>query len=307
MNIFIKKTIFFIIIGLSTSYITDIVYSYVFRPQGGQSSWNDIYNDNINSDIIFFGTSRAQYHIVSSIITDSTNISVYNLGLSAARTEIQIIRLKEFLAHCTHKPKRIFLEVGPFLINSAEFIDYNYCFFMLFNKDFLNYTTQLQNQYEWTDIYFPMKRYSGHFLNHIRNYLKRDDKDSCYRGFYNPWKKWVVGEGMQRNITKFDIHPLRVKYLNEFIQLCIDNHIEVSMIYTPENHLINYTNKQEIINLFQATADSFGIEFKDFSKDSIPINTDTLYYHDVFHLTSDGAIKFTSENLVPYIKELYKL
>lgn len=308
MNRFIKRGTFCLFFVISTLFATDIVYSHFVRPEGYTSSWDDLYNKNINSVIVIFGTSRAQCHIVSNIVYDSTLLTTYNLGSLNAHIETQLIRLKEYLKCCTLKPKHILLEVCFFSIMKMDDIDYHTGFYWLWNNNFSHYSAVNTGSYNKLDYYCPMIRYSGNAINYISKWIKKDVSDTCFRGYYNPFGNWdseLYNRSVKRCRT-FEIDTLRILYVKEFIKTCIDNNININLIYTPENYLYKncYTNKHEFLNLYTSIADSFKIGFKDFSNESIPINIDTTYYHDTAHLTPAGASKFTSEYFVPYIKEL---
>ena len=69
-------------------YLVDAGLRHVVRPKGFLTTWTDLYTNNINADLVIFGTSRAQSHFVSTIIADSLGISVYNLGGMALPSEI---------------------------------------------------------------------------------------------------------------------------------------------------------------------------------------------------------------------------
>lgn len=295
-----------------TSLIIDIVFSNIVRPKGFMSAWNDLYRNNINADYLIFGTSRAQGDIVSNIIKDSLNITVFNLGEQTGMAEVQLIRLKEHLKHCTKKPKHILLEIYPYSV--LDFSNQS-CFqqiypYMLYNSNFYKYT-QIWSTYNKTDFFIPLKRYGSNIGWMIENSILKSSEDTCYRGYYNNWGDWdaEIYNLSKQKCKKFEMNSQRIYYIKEFIKTCIINDLSINIFYAPENKLHKncYTNKQEFLKLFQTIADSFKIEFKDFSTDSIPINTDTLYYHDIYHLNSQGANKFTSEFFVPYMRELFNL
>jgi len=113
MTRFITRLILFILFSslcIIPMYLADACLRQTIRPKGYLSSWNDLYTNNINADLVIFGTSRAQRHFVSNIIADSLGIDVYDLGGMALPIEIQLIRLKELLNNCSKKPKIITLE-----------------------------------------------------------------------------------------------------------------------------------------------------------------------------------------------------
>lgn len=311
MKHFSKKIIIFIlssVLCVIPISVLDLLLSQL-RPKSYLSSWNDLYTNNINSDLVIFGTSRAQEHIVSSIVSDSLGIKVYNLGGKAHPIEMQLIRLKELLKTCDKKPNIISLECCFLSIYDCNGIEKTYQLYpwMFGNKMLEHYTVLLRQSYSKYDFIVPLWRYKHGLASFISESMKYGD--SCDNGYYNRNKERNLSEfNLGKRNLKFDIHPKRVEYLKEFLETCKQNNIKIGIIYTPEYYWQElYVNKQEIIDTIKKVANYYNVPFKDFSEDSIPINTDSLYYSDYSHLTDKGARKFTSECYIPYIKQLYGL
>lgn len=309
MKHFVKRILLFLVFGTTCfipMHFIDILISSLLRPKGYQSSWIDLYSNNINSDLVIFGSSRAQQHIVSNLIADSLKISVYNLGGAALPIELQLIRLKLLLNNCSQKPKYISLECCYHSIANGEYLfdEYQIYPYMYRNHLYETYTHLLSQSFSKYDFYIPIYRYRHRLLKMIKETIK---KDTCCRGYYNLGQERNASEYFVEDTDlRFDISSERVDYLKEFIEICQQNNIKIDIIYTPEYYWQKYyTNKTEILDTIKKVAELYRIPFKDFSCDSIPINTDTIYYHDYTHLIDKGARKFTSEYYVPYIKSLY--
>lgn len=310
MSKLLKRLILFIImslLGIIPMYLVDAGLRHVVRPKGFLTTWTDLYTNNINADLVIFGTSRAQSHFVSTIIADSLGISVYNLGGMALPSEIQLIRLYELLSTCTKRPKIITLEYSNRSIEHDIGLDKEYQLYpwMFNNNLYEKYTTLLYGSYSKYDFHIPLYRYRFRLINMIKESVKI--WDTCERGYYNfaPERnasEWLIHHDGYR----IEINPQRVEYIREFIETCINNNIKINIVYTPEYYWQNlYSNKKEFLDTIKSIATQYDIPFKDFSCDSIPINTDTIFYGDNIHLTKKGAQKFTSEYYVPFIKNLY--
>ena len=60
MKKFIKKLLLFCLISSIIAYCTDIIFSKLNQPSGYMKGWQDLYANNINADLLIFGSSRAQ-------------------------------------------------------------------------------------------------------------------------------------------------------------------------------------------------------------------------------------------------------
>ena len=306
-----KKFIIRIFLLLVSSYIVsliiDIPFSKIAKPRGEFSSWNDLYSNNINADLLIFGSSRAMNHFNPQIIEDSLHISTYNLGLSSARIEISLLRLLEHLRICSHKPKYITLEIDWLTIDNAKFLWTPWQIFpyMLYNKNIYKYTHHFQGYY--THFYIiPLARYGKYFLEIMRNRYRNNDKNSNAEGkgfvaFKSCWERTTS----DMKPIEVSIHNEEIDYLKEFIDICKSNNIKLSFVYAPEYiEASQYvTNRDSVNNYIREIAYKNDIPFADFSQ--YDFCKDTTLFCNMRHLNSRGADKFTSEYYVPWIKKLY--
>lgn len=93
INKFITRNILFLAIGIVIFYIIDYPISIALRPQGQYIVWKNIYENKIDADIVFFGSSRALRTIDARYIEKATNIKSYNLGITNAKIEISTLCL----------------------------------------------------------------------------------------------------------------------------------------------------------------------------------------------------------------------
>ena len=70
------------------------------------AEWNDIYNGEINADLIVMGSSRAELQISPTILDRNLKLNTYNLGISAWTFPMQYARFKIYLKH-NAKPRYI--------------------------------------------------------------------------------------------------------------------------------------------------------------------------------------------------------
>ncbi len=307
-----KKFIIRIFILLVSSYlvslIIDIPVSKIAQPRGEYSSWKDLYSNNINADLLIFGSSRAMNQFNSQIIEDSLHLSAYNMGLSSARIEISLLRLLEHLRICTQKPKYVTLEIDWLTIDNAKFLYTPWQIFpyMLYNENMYKYTHHFQGYYSHFYI-IPLARYGKYgmdiFRNRYRTYARNSNVEG--KGFVAFKAHW----NGNTNTSEFNvsIHPEEIKYLNEFVEVCKSNQIKLNFVYAPEYIAATKIVKHRdvVINYIHNFADEHSIPFINFSEEDFC--SDTTFFYNNRHLNHRGADMFTSEYYVPWIKDIYKL
>jgi hypothetical protein len=72
-------------------------------------SINRLYHDEINADIVFFGSSRTSLHVNPEVIQRATGLTAWNLGMDGSNFEQQEFTLEDYLRH-NKSPKVIVFE-----------------------------------------------------------------------------------------------------------------------------------------------------------------------------------------------------
>ena len=147
MKKFIKNILLFILPIISIAYLIDSIISNQLKKDnsyaGGEYTvWNDLYNGNVDSEIVVYGSSRAWVHIDPIILENNLGKTSYNLGIDGHNFWLQYLRHKTLLKYNT-KPKYIIFSVDVSslykrkgLHNLEQFLPY-----MLFDRDIMKYTS----------------------------------------------------------------------------------------------------------------------------------------------------------------------
>lgn len=306
---YIIKNILFLAIGIVILYIIDYPISIALRPLGQNIVWKNIYENKIDADIVFFGSSRALRTFDAGFIEKATKIKSYNLGITNAKIEISTLCLHEYLKHCTHKPKYAFLEVGYLTMDSTNNFDNHFQLFpyLLFNREGFNFIKNYNGFKEYY-LYLPLIRYSGYFkkLANMSMFYKGENPEYGFFPYDWHWNQYVSFTS-QDSTRVIPLTKSKKKYLDSFVELCRNNEIELYLIYVPEhkNYPKYYCNKDSIIEYYRNYAQNNDLGFKDFSADTI-FNKDTALFYNVEHVNKKGAEKFTKEYFIPYLKEKIK-
>lgn len=308
MKKFCIKICLFLVLTYSVSLIIDIGISKIAQPRGEFSSWKDLYDNNINADLLVFGSSRAMNQFNIQIIEDSLNISAYNLGLSSARIEMSLLRLIEHLRVCSKKPTYVTLEIDWLTIDNERFLYTPWQIFpyMFLNRNMYKYTHHFKGYY--THFYvMPLARYGKYLTEIIKNRERTysSNETNWVKGYVAIKRIWNERSGL--GTKEVSIYHEEIQYLLEFVNICKSHQIKLNFVYAPEYLKATkiVKNRDMLIDCIRKIADNNNIPFNDISKPYF--NSDTTYFFDWRHLNYLGADKFTSEYYVPWIKELYGL
>lgn len=304
MKKLIRNIILFSIPLIALMFIADWFLSNALRSsrQGEFSVWNDIYDGNINAEVVVYGSSRAMVHFDPKIISDSLQVRSYNLGINGHNFWLQYFRHKELLEH-NRKPKLIIHSVDIFtlvkrkdLFQMEQFLPY-----LLYNNKIEEWTKDYQG-YDAFDYRIPLIRYYGQFKTigkALRGVIGNEVTDSLrYKGFVYRDEEW--NDDLKRAKEKYPdfkavIDTASVELFDQYIRECLNNGIALVFVYSPE-YIEGHDfvkNRDEVIGLFSMFSDKYNIPFLDYSVD--PISHQKEYFYNASHLNGKGAQLFTSK------------
>ena len=305
MKKFIKHFLLFVAPIVILAYFVDVFISNNLKKCNGvaigeYTTWNDLNEGKINSDIVIYGSSRAWKHLSPKIITQKTNISAYNLGIEGHNFWLQNLR-HEILLKKNKKPKLIIFSVDIFtlqknkdLYNSEQFLPY-----MLWNNQ-IEETTISYNGFNRFDYNIPLIRYYGKykevvtavsvFLKPTNNKIKRVNG---YQGQNKKWSDDFSKAKLKMNKYKISLDEKTVVLFEKFLKDMNEEGVKVVFVYTPEfiegQKFIQ--GRKELISLYSKFSKQYNIPFYDFSKDAICYRKDFFYNSN--HLNKEGAELFT--------------
>jgi len=317
MKKFLLQFLLFVLPIALIAYSTDLFVSKELKTSksytaGEYSTWNDLYEGKINSDIVIYGSSRAWEHIDPTMIGDSLHTNAYNLGINGHTFWLQYLRHRVLLEY-NKKPSLIIhsldiftLNKGQDLFNPDQFLPY-----MLYNKEMKNATIDY-NGYHYLDYEVPMLRYYGKkdALKIFAKLLLKQPGDSVMRirGYQGRNEGWntdfdEVRKKMNYYEAKFD--TASISLFEKYIQECQAKNIKIIFVYTPEfiegQKFIK--NRDKLIALYNEFSKKYNIPFYDYSNDSICL--ERKYFYNNLHLNKAGAELFTAK-LIHDIRPYYK-
>jgi len=274
----------------------------------GNVGWINIYNQQINQDVVILGSSRAWVQLNPKIIEDEAGLSCFNLGLDGARFQMQKTRWKTLLAE-GNKPKLIIQVVDYFALNPRINL-YKKERFMPYLNDWNMYEplTHIDSSI-WMDRYLPPMRYHGYDkLQSIgwKNYfdLPLGDKEKPWHRRYNGFlgtKDSIKVEPTYLDEKQFEsyVNEKKIEFgreaLSEMIEAFQQEEIPVILLNLPIYHRLrnSIVGRDLSTELFQDVADEYQLEFWDMSEDSLGDNMDL--FADPLHMNLAGANLITSQ------------
>lgn len=300
MKRFFKLLGVFAVILLLLSVAADCVISSGLRKSNNRlySVWNDIYDSNINPDILIMGSSECMFGFNTYIIDSLLNCNSYNIGVNGHAFPFQLLRYNTYCRFC-YQPK--------VLIISLSFIDAfaaaRYAFereqlFPYVWDDSLIDVVSEDMKITFFDRYLPYYRYYGYreiIEDGVRSFIGKTSSTGkeLYKGFRSDDYEWNCGNLRDNIVYQAAVEPEVVSMLCGFIRQSEKDGISVVLVEFPEYHPIRevYGNVLQVERVFDSIAHELQVPLLDYSE--LDISFDSMNYYDPNHLNTRGSELFT--------------
>lgn len=266
------------------------------------AEWNDLFRSRINADVVILGSSRAVNDISPAILDTVLRCHTYNLGMDGTHLSIQADRLRLYLQH-NKAPKLLVhtVDLTSFaennsMDNSLQFLPY------LDDTAVLSITAKYRDHFSLADRYCPLFKYNNQMAiieEGINSYRGKGVKAVKYKGYYPQDKVWdnSFDKYIQRvpNPVKIHVAGYSVDRLYSYLQLCREKKIKVVLVFPPVYYrFMDYcANKEYIFSIFRSCSDKYGVQFLDYSTDSLCLSKGNFYNSQ--HLNRKGAELFSQK------------
>lgn len=307
---FFKKFILFIIVVFAVDWVLGFgLEKLYFGLQNGQFAETTYALNQASPDILVFGSSRAQHHYSSEILSNETGMTVYNAGRDGQflpyYCAVQDVILKR------KTPKIIILDVniwelGPNeqkYMKLAQLLPY-----VSAHPVLRKYTAEI-SEFENLKLISKTYPYNSTLLISVYDHLFKNN-DPVYDRGYSP----LIGKVSEKMFNKYrtekeiydtkratqniEIDQNAVAYYHQFLQKTKDLNIKTYVIISPT--ILKEPNTEEKLLLESIAKKYNNVKFLDYATDS-SYNNHFQLFADEFHLNKKGAEKFSGE-LVGVIK-----
>jgi hypothetical protein len=264
---------------------------------------NQIMEGKVNAQIVISGSSRALAHYDPRRIEAITGRTAFNLGRNGAQTDMQVAFLKAYLAH-NQKPEIVVHNLDAFtFVTTREVFDPVEYTPYLYDRDLYSALGKI-NPNIWKSRYLPLYGYVVEDMNFtwvlgLKGFWGWSPPEDFFLGFNPRSKKWTEDfEHMKANNpngVRFDIEPAGIRVVEDLIQVCRQNGIQLILVYSPEyiemQSLTN--NRAEVFGLFHELADRSHVPLWDYSDWKYAGNQEL--FQNSQHLNATGAAIFSDD------------
>lgn len=297
-----KKYILKILLLFAFVAVGDILFGICMKhvygsiKSGGQGRNNYIANE-LEADLVVFGSSRALNHYNTKLLQDSLGMTCFNCGEDGNGILLAYGRL--WMLKKRYTPKTIIMDITPSfdLLKSKDGMN------MEWLRPFYDYDgiKEIFHDLDSNEKYKMLSscyKYNSFFFMRIASYLFNDKLEDQGNGFIpnkgtmNPKKKNILKD------LPIEYDSLKIEYLNKFINLASDS--KLYFIISPVWYDIRDKREEEIASL-KTICEKKGIPLIDFTNDLKFIGKDSLF-HNGTHLNNKGADEF-SKDIVRIIRQ----
>lgn len=299
---FLKNLLLFVVIVFAVDWVIGFgLQKLYFSLQRGQYAQTTYALDKASPDILVFGSSRAQHHYSSKILSEETGLSIYNAGRDGQflpyYCAVQDVVLERKI------PKIIILDVniwelGP---NEQKYMKLAQILPYVAEHPILKKYTAEISEYENLKFISKTYPYNSTVLVSVYDHLFRDRNQLADRGYsaligtvsekmFNHYKteKAIYDAKRAKQNIKIDEHA--IAYYKQFLQKTKDLNIKTYVIISPT---ILKEPKSEEKSLLEIIAKNYSnVTFLDYAIDST-YNNHYQLFADEFHLNKQGAERFS--------------
>ncbi|WP_017259310.1 hypothetical protein [Pedobacter arcticus] len=301
---FFKKLILFAVIIFAVDWVLGLALEKLyFSLKKGQFAQNTYALDEASPDILVFGSSRAQHHYSSKILSENLGYSIYNAGRDGQFLPYYCAVQAVILERKT--PKIIILDVniwelGP---NEQKYMKLAQLLPYVAEHPVLrNYTAKI-SKFENLKLISKTYPYNSTLLISVYDHLLTNTEPEDDRGYFP-----LVGEVSEKMFNKYqtekktydekratqdiEIDQQAVAYYHQFLKKTKDLNIKTYVVISPT--VLKEPNTEEK-SLLESIAKKYSnVKFLDFATDST-YNNHYQLFADEFHLNDKGAEKFSKE------------
>ncbi|MCR4828057.1 MAG: hypothetical protein K5864_01185 [Bacteroidales bacterium] len=291
MKIFLRKIV---LIGGSIwimLIIADISATKHYRQieQYPFSTWTDIVEGKLDSDVWFLGSSRTLVQYNPIVFDSIMGTRSYTLGCDAQHIFLQL-QCCDIARQFNTKPQYIVLDLLWQSLDTSisELSRYIYMPY-LYNRTIRNIVIE-------NGISSPAYLYVPYYRFHSeRNNALKYCKNKTIRGYEPKDDSWSPIDLDGLDNINYHCEPEAISLLDSFLNRCSNDSIKVIIIHSPfeRRGFEKIKNHDEMLNLFRSIANRHGIPFLDYTND--PICYDTLNFYNAMHLNSHGADLFSAK------------
>lgn len=300
MKKFLYRILLFTLLVLVCAFGLDTIISSRLRFNKNRiyASWNHIYNDTTNYDVIISGNSRAQMHINPLILDSILHINSYNFGLQGRTINTQIIKYQKY-RELHEAPKILIQAVDLWTLEFNNGYEREQFFpYFFYDRDLIRKMDEYE-KFSFLEEYIPCYRYLGYedvISEAIFYGNKKYFVDFTSKGYSETNLKWdgTALSTIDSVQCSCDTNAIKI-FVNYLSKVVTIDDTKVLFVYTPIYREVRerMTDEENMFKIYDTIAKRFNIPILDYN--DIPMCYDTTYFYNGTHLNRTGAELFTTK------------
>jgi len=267
------------------------------------ADWNSKIKENY--DILFIGNSRVWIQINSELISNKTNLKVYDLTQNGKSVKLLWYKFRNYTKF-NSPPKELFLQFdNRFISNEYPVATYEKEFFLSYiYLDPLKLNKLFKEEIGIKDYetYIPLIRYYGYssiLYSHLTGIQNCDWLDSnTYKfGFYPRKYSW---DANWNKPLIYNYNSKNLNYIDSFRIYCQANNVKLHLFHPPQSTTSYNVRSDENKKVIENYICKYNLEFTDFNSN---IYNDSTIFSDHIHLNQKGSQIFTNQIIERYFKK----
>ena len=321
MNSYLKTIIsdsfvFRIVVFISLLVFLDVTFGkilkyFYFKQQTGSMSITTYAIDQVNTDILIFGPSRANHHYIPDIFSDRLHLSCYNVGRDG-----NSIFYHYGVLQCVLKryiPKIIILDISFYEFQKLPNTYDRISSLLPYYEDHqeIRPIVALKSPFEKVKILSSLYPYNSLMLRIgggiLENSKKLHDTENVNRyipqnikGYIPLYKVWDEPLEIDTTMYQYQADGNMFGYYEKFIAACQRAKVKLYVVCSP--YFIKFPKTDYSILLGSKIAKKYNAQFFNFSQDTLYLMNRSLFY-DPMHLNDKGARVFTNSIIDLIIKQ----
>jgi len=296
------KVISFILLLIIFDFLIGLLLEFLYFNQKSGSLYRTTYGiEEARSDLIVFGSSRANHHYHPDTLEQRLNISYYNVGRDGRHIPYSYAMLKMVLER--HTPRIIILDIrgSEFIVDQDSFDRLSSLFPYYKNHPEIGSIIEHKSRFEKFKMLSRIYTYNSLVLNILIGCTEFSKYwVTNHKGFLPLEGTWEKPLGFSYETDNQNIDYIKISIYEDFIKDCIKKKIKLYIVRSP--FYVREVSRSSSIELADSIAKEFNVPFIDFGQDSLFLSSPSLF-KDILHLNETGAGVFTSL-LVKEIKKI---
>ena len=289
--------LFFFIPLLLLGFLLDYIFSAGLRKEDYNRNrlWNAIFFENINSNAIIMGNSRACYQYNPQILDSILHLNFYNLGIDGHAFNYQLICYNTYRRF--HPKPKIIIQNIDFATLEIQKGDNDQFLPYVFDDTLMSELGDIST-FSLIDRKIPLLRFSGQrkvVIEAIQSYNGKKIKTNSVKGFEGKTDKYNGNNMLKNNIFYYKINNEAIQIFEKYLDNCHKDGIKVILVSAPlyveaKRKIYDFKGIQSMLNMI---AIKHNLKILDYTND--PICSDTSYFYNAAHLNIKGADIFSSK------------